>query len=160
MKNTFYCTLFWYVLDICLRKLMVKDAYWRPCQCLKTPSIYKRRVYINNFGLKSCMFQPSIDNWTWCKHPSWGQGARKDCSAPSWWIAISFVHFLLFIIYKFAASFSLSNNWFQLQKNKWEFFMFLILEVSAMIITAATAVISMYTSSFLLPVQFVAWKIS
>lgn len=75
-----------------------------------------------------------------------------------------FFHFYLFIylfiMYKFVVPFSLSNNWFQLQKNKWEFFMFLILEVSAMIITAATAIISMYTCSFLLPVQFVAWKIS
>lgn len=41
--------------------------------------------------------------------------------------------------------FSLSYNGLKLQRNKWEFFMFLILEVSAMIITGVTAIISMFT---------------
>jgi hypothetical protein len=53
-----------------------------------------------------------------------------------------------YLWYKLSALLVLSNDWFQLQKNKWEFFMFLILEVSAMIITGVTAVISMYTSYF------------
>ena len=114
----------------------------------KTSCIYKWRFYINSLGIENCMLQPNI---LITELGIYTQAEAEEQEKTVLFLVeeLQFCYSPFeYLWYKLSVSFVLSNNWFHLQKNKWEFFMFLILEVSAMIITGATAIISMYTSFF------------